>query len=166
LNHRVVELTWQHHIGFVYDLARFQQLRTFRFSGEGWGLANDGGRIFMSDGTAQIRLLDPVTLEEKGRITVTDRGKAIANLNELEYVRGELFANIWQTDYIARISPKDGRVLGWIDLTGLLSVVFRQKADVLNGIAYDAPGNRLFVTGKLWPRLFEIKLSPKSGGSK
>jgi glutamine cyclotransferase len=161
LNHQVVQLTWQHHIGFVYDLARFHQLRTFQFPGEGWGLANDGGRIFMSDGTAEIRLLDPVTLQEKRRITVTDGGKQVVNLNELEYVRGELFANVWQTDSIARISPNDGRVLGWIDLTGLLPVVFRQNADVLNGIAYDAAKDRLFVTGKLWPRLFEIKLAPR-----
>ena len=162
LNQQIVELTWQSEIGFVYDQSTFRRLRTFNYPGEGWGLTNDGQNIYMSDGTAQIRIWDPVTLQEKRRITVRDRGEPVLNLNELEIVRGEIYANVWQTDRIARISPADGRVLGWIDLTGILSPEDRtERVDVLNGIAYDVLGNRLFVTGKLWPKLFEIKLVPK-----
>jgi glutaminyl-peptide cyclotransferase len=117
----------------------------------------------MSDGSPQLRVWDAVTLKEKRRILVHDKGQPVANLNELEFVRGEIYANIWQTDRIARISPSDGRVLGWIDLTGILSSASRTgQEDVLNGIAYDVSGNRLFVTGKLWPKLFEIRLIPKA----
>lgn len=163
VNQRIVELTWQSETGFVYEQPSFRRLRTFNYLGEGWGLANDGRYIYMSDGSAQIRIWDPSTLQEKRRITVSDRGQPILNLNELEFVRGEIYANIWQTDRIARISPADGRVLGWIDLTGILSASDRaEPVDVLNGIAYDVLGDRLFVTGKLWPKLFEIKLVPKS----
>jgi glutaminyl-peptide cyclotransferase len=159
LNQQIIELTWQSETGFVYDQSSFRRLRTFNYPGEGWGLTNDGQLIYMSDGTAQIRIWDPVTLQEKRRITVRDRGQPVLNLNELEMVRGELYANVWQTDRIARISPSDGRVLGWIDLTGILSASDRtEQGAVLNGIAYDILGNRLFVTGKLWPKLFEIKL--------
>ena len=160
LNQQIIELTWQTETGFVYDQSSFRRQRTFNYPGEGWGLTNDGQQIYMSDGTAQIRTWDAVTLQEKRRITVRDRGQPVLNLNELEMVRGELYANVWQTDRIARISPSDGRVLGWIDLTGILSAADRakQQVDVLNGIAYDVLGNRLFITGKLWPRLFEIKL--------
>ena len=162
LNQKIVELTWQSEIGFVYDQSTFHQQRTFNYPGEGWGLANDGQSIFMSDGSAQIRIWDPVTLQEKRRITVRDCCKPVLNLNELEMVRGEIYANVWQTDRIARISPVDGRVLGWIDLTGILTAADRtEQVDVLNGIAYDVLGNRLFVTGKLWPKLFEIKLVPR-----
>jgi glutamine cyclotransferase len=161
LNQQIIELTWQSEAGFVYDQSTFRRLRAFNYPGEGWGLTNDGQTIYMSDGTAQIRIWDPVTLQEKRRITVRDRGQPVLNLNELELVRGELYANVWQTDRIARISPVDGRVLGWIDLTGILSPADRtEQVDVLNGIAYDVLGNRLFVTGKLWPKLFEIKLVP------
>jgi len=163
LNQKIIELTWQSETGFVYDQSSFRKERTFSYLGEGWGLANDGQNIYMSDGSPQIRVWDPVTLKEKRRILVVDRGQPVLNLNELEIVRGELYANIWQKDVIARISPADGRVLGWIDLTGILSAEdrSRQQVDVLNGIAYDVLGNRLFVTGKLWPKLFEIKLVPK-----
>ena len=148
-------------IGFVYNQQSFHQLRSFNYPGEGWALTNDGQNIYMGDGTAQIRIWDPITLQEKRRITVRDHGQPILNLNELEWVRGEIYANIWQTDRIARISPMDGRVLGWIDLTGLLPASdHTEEGDVLNGIAYDVLGNRLFVTGKLWPKLFEIKLVP------
>ncbi len=162
LNGRVIELTWQSHIGYVYDQATFRLLKNFSYGGEGWGLANDGQVIYMSDGTPQIRCLDPGTLNEIRRFTVHEGSKNIEALNELEWVRGELFANVWQTDRIARISPKDGRLLGWIDLSGLLPEEDRQGADsVLNGIAYDSMGDRLFVTGKLWPKLFEIRLRPK-----
>jgi glutamine cyclotransferase len=117
----------------------------------------------MSDGTAELRFLDPDTLRETGRVTVTDEGRPVTNINELEYVKGEVYANIWQTNRIARIDPLSGHVVGWIDLTGLLSDADQKAApvDVLNGIAYDAKGDRLFVTGKLWPRLFEIKLIRK-----
>ena len=163
LNQKITELTWQSETGFVYDQSSFHKDRTFSYLGEGWGLANDGQNIYMSDGSPQIRVWDPVTLKEKRRILVVDRGQPVLNLNELEWVRGEIYANIWQKDVIARISPADGHVLGWIDLTGILSAEdrSRQQVDVLNGIAYDASGNRLFVTGKLWPKLFEIKLVPK-----
>jgi glutaminyl-peptide cyclotransferase len=161
LNGRVTQLTWQSHTGYVYEQATFHFLKNFSYGGEGWGLANDGQIIYMSDGTPQIRCLDPGTLGEIRRFTVHEGRKNIEALNELEWVRGELFANVWQTDRIARISPKDGRILGWIDLAGLLPAEDRQGADVLNGIAYDSMGDRLFVTGKLWPKLFEIRLHPK-----
>ncbi|HUA20715.1 MAG TPA: glutaminyl-peptide cyclotransferase [Bryobacteraceae bacterium] len=167
INQQIIELTWQSQIGFVYNQASFQQLRSFNYPGEGWGLANDGQQIYMSDGTAAIRCWDPVTLEEKRRFTVRDRGKPVMNLNELEYVHGELYANVWQTDRIARISLRDGHVLSWVDLSGLLSDADRAgPVDVLNGIAYDVLGNRLFVTGKLWPKLFEIRIVPKSRAGK
>jgi glutaminyl-peptide cyclotransferase len=162
MNQQIVELTWQSETGFVYDQSTFRRQKTFNYPGEGWGLANDGQNIYMSDGTAQIRIWNPMTLQEKRRITVHDHGQPVLNLNELEWVRGEIYANIWQTDRIARISPVDGRVLGWIDLTGILSPLDRTgQEDVLNGIAYDVLGDRLFVTGKLWPKLFHIKLVPK-----
>ncbi len=162
LNQKITELTWQSETGFVYDQSNFRRLRTFSYPGEGWGLANDGQNIYMSDGTAQIRIWDPVTLQEKRRITVHDRGQPVLNLNELEWVRGEIYANIWQKDVIARISPADGRILGWIDLAGILPAADRTgQEDVLNGIAYDSLGDRLFVTGKQWPKLFEIKVAPK-----
>lgn len=158
----IVQLTWQNGIGFVYDMATFDRTRTWTYKGEGWGLTHDGARLIMSDGTAQLRFLDPATFKETGRVTVRDQRGPVQSLNELEYVKGEIFANIWQTDRIARISPRDGRVLGWIDLSGLLSAAERGTPDaVLNGIAYDEAADRLFVTGKLWPRVFEIKLVKK-----
>jgi glutamine cyclotransferase len=162
LNQQIVQLTWRAQTGFVYDQNFFRRLRSFSYSGEGWGLTNDGRQIYMSDGTAQMRCWDAVSLQEKRRFTVRDRGRPVSSLNELEYVRGEIYANVWQSDRIARISPADGRVLGWIDLSGLLSAVDRaETVDVLNGIAYDVLGNRLFVTGKLWPKLFEIRVVPR-----
>ena len=161
INGRIVELTYKTQIGFVYDRASFRQLRKFTYTGEGWGLTNDGSTIYMSDGSAQIRLWDPQTLQERKRITVRDGGRAIDNLNELEWVHGEIYANIWQAHRIARISPTDGHVIAWIDLTGLLKPEELAEVDVLNGIAYDAAHDRLFVTGKLWPKLFEIKITPK-----
>jgi glutaminyl-peptide cyclotransferase len=163
LNRQIVQLTWVTHIGFIYDQSTFRMLRDFNYTGEGWGLANDGTQIYMSDGTPDIRILDPTTLEERRRITVRDGGVPVKMLNELEYVRGELYSNVWQTDRIARISLKDGSVVGWIDMTGILTPEERSKAspDVLNGIAFDQLGNRLFVTGKLWPKLFEIQVVEK-----
>jgi glutamine cyclotransferase len=166
-NQQILELTWRSAIGFVYEQNSMRRLRSFNYSGEGWGLANDGSEIYMSDGTPQIRVWDPVTLQEKRRVTVRNGGKPVTYLNELECVRGEIYANVWQTDRVARISPKDGRVLGWVNLSGLLSAADRtDNTDVLNGIAYDLLGDRLFVTGKFWPKLFEIKLVPKATGRK
>jgi glutaminyl-peptide cyclotransferase len=161
LPQQILQLTWQSQTGFVYDKTNFRVLKSFSYPGEGWGMTNDGKQIYMSDGTAQIRVWDPMTLKEIRRINVADVGKAVSELNELEFVRGEIWANVWQTDRIARISPADGRVLGWIDLTGILPNSERTNSDaVLNGIAYDAAADRLFVTGKLWPKLFEIKVVP------
>jgi glutaminyl-peptide cyclotransferase len=163
-NQQILELTWRSAVGFIYDQNSFRRLRSFYYPGEGWGLANDGTVIYMSDGTPQIRVWDPVSLQEKRRITVHDGSKPVNYLNELECVRGEIYANVWQTDKIIRISPSDGRVLAWVNLSGLLSAADRLvNTDVLNGIAYDALGDRLFVTGKLWPKLFEIKIVPKNG---
>jgi glutaminyl-peptide cyclotransferase len=164
VKNEVVQLTWQSHIGFVYNLSDFRSLRRFSYSGEGWGLATNGksNEVFLSDGTAEIRVLDAGTLAEKRRITVHDGDSRIDQLNELEFVEGEILANIWQTDRIARISPQSGKVTGWIDLTGLLSPIYRLSPDaVLNGIAYDSNRKRLFVTGKLWPNVFEIQIVPK-----
>lgn len=146
----------------MYDLRDFHRLRSFSYSGEGWGLTTDGRDLFMSDGTSDIRVLDPNTFAEKRRLRVHEGVRAIAQLNELEFVEGEILANIWQTDRIARISPRTGEVVGWIDLTGLLSPVYHLGPDaVLNGIAYDRQRKRLFVTGKLWPTVFEIRIRPK-----
>jgi glutaminyl-peptide cyclotransferase len=163
INQQIIQLTWRAQTGFVYDQNSFQRLRSFSYSGEGWGLANDGAQIYMSDGSPQIRVWDPVTLHEKRRFTVRDDGAPVTYLNELEWVRGEIYSNVWQTDRVARISPTDGRVLGWVDLAGLLPAADRtEHVDVLNGIAYDVLGDRLFVTGKLWPKLFEIKIVRKA----
>jgi glutaminyl-peptide cyclotransferase len=154
----IVELTWRSQIGFTYDLSTFAPKRTFSYSGEGWGLTHDDRSLIMSDGSAAIRFLDPDTFAERRRVVVADAGVPITRVNELEYVRGEIYANVWQTDTIIRIAPDSGRVLGWIDLRGLLVRSDRQETDVLNGIAYDAAHDRLFVTGKLWPKIFEIKI--------
>ena len=156
----LIELTWQSGIAFVYDGATFQERRTFKYLGEGWGLTHDATSLIMSDGTDRLRLLDPATFAERRRIQVTAGGMPVRNLNELEVVKGEIFANVWQTNMIARIAT-DGRVVGWLDLTGLLAPSERAGVDVLNGIAYDEAKDRLFVTGKLWPKLFEIKLIKK-----
>ena len=159
----LIGLTWRNHVGFVFDFASFALLRQFPIEGEGWALTRNEREIFMSDGSSSLRVLDPVTLAEKRRIPVTAEGKPVEQLNELEWVKGEIYANIWQTDRIARIDPASGQVKGWIDLTGLLATQgpVTGHPDVLNGIAYDAPHQRLFVTGKLWPWLFEIRLKPR-----
>ncbi len=162
LKDEIVQLTWQSQVGFVYSLKDFRLLRQFSYPGEGWGLTNDDHEIFMSDGTSDIRVMDSNTFAEKRRFTVHDGSTPIKELNELEFVEGEIFANVWQTDRIARISPTNGEVLGWIDLNGMLSPVYRLPSGaVLNGIAYDAARKRLFVTGKLWPNVFEIQLVSK-----
>ncbi len=150
------ELTWQTHVAFVYDKLTFEPKKRFSYPGEGWGLTTDGTSLIMSDGTDELRVLDPMTFAEKRRIKVTAAGQPLRNLNELETVRNEIFANVWQTDFIARIAPDSGKVTGYIDLRGLLTPGERANTDVLNGIAYDAAHDRLFVTGKLWPKLFEI----------
>jgi glutamine cyclotransferase len=162
VKNEIVQLTWQSHTGFVYSLNDFHLLRSFSYPGEGWGLATDGTDFFMSDGTAEIRVLSPDTFAEKRRFAVHDGNTRVDQLNELEFVNGELFANLWQTDRVARISPRTGEVLGWINLKGLLSPVYRlESGAVLNGIAYDPSKRRLFVTGKLWPSVFEIQLIPE-----
>jgi glutaminyl-peptide cyclotransferase len=161
MNERIVQLTYKTEIGYVYDQASMKQQRTFHYRGEGWSLTNDGSQIYMDDGSAQIRVWDATTLQEKRRFTVHDGIRPIERLNELEWIRGELWANIWQTHRIARISPADGKVLGWIECDGILTAADSAGVDVMNGIAYDSFGDRVFVTGKLWPKLFEIKLVPK-----
>jgi glutamine cyclotransferase len=155
----LVQLTWQSHVAFVYDRFSFRQLRTMSYPWEGWGLTSDGKALILSDGTPDLHFLDPATMHELRRVTVKDHGKLITYLNELEMVHGEIYANVWYSDKIARISPRTGAVLGWIDLTGLLPANQHSSPDaVLNGIAYDAAHDRLFVTGKLWPRLYEIRV--------
>ena len=157
---RIFQLTWQAGRAFVYDKASFDLLREFAYRTEGWGLTHDGRRLIMSDGTATLYFLHPDTFAETSRLTVRDHRGPVIRLNELEYVRGEILANVWQTDRIARIDPQTGHVTGWIDLAGLLKPSDRrQPVDVLNGIAYDTLTDSLFVTGKWWPRLFEITLA-------
>ncbi len=158
---RIIQLTWQSGVGFAYDQNNLELLEEFHYPTEGWGITHDGERLIMSDGTSTLRFWNPETFEEIGRIEVRDEDGPVTRLNELEYVQGEIYANVWQTDRIARIAPDTGDVISWIDLAGLLSAADRSEpVDVLNGIAYDAENDRLFVTGKLWPRLFEIELIP------
>jgi len=157
---RLIGLTWKAQVGYVLDLDSFDTQGQFGYPGEGWGLTHDDTEMVMSDGTSDIRFLDPQTLVETHRIHVSADGKPVDQLNELEWVDGEIYANIWQTDRIARIDPQTGNVVGWIDLKGLLPMkdYIPQHTDVLNGIAYDPATKRLFVTGKFWPKLFEIRL--------
>jgi glutamine cyclotransferase len=158
-NKKVFQLTWQEQKGFIYDTDTLQKQGEFTYTGEGWGLTHDGESLIMSDGTNQIRFLDPTTLQTTHTISVFDKGEPIEQLNEIEYINGEIYANIYQTDRIVRIDPKSGKILAWVDLTGILKIKDRTgKEDVLNGIAYDEAGKRLFVTGKMWPKLFEIEL--------
>jgi glutamine cyclotransferase len=158
---RLVQLTWTAEVGFVWDAGTFEAVRTFGYAGEGWGLTHDGRRLILSDGSEWLRFFNPETLAEIGRVRVTDGGRGVRNLNELEFIDGVVYANVWQRDEIAMIDPDSGRVTGWIDLEGLLPEARRRGTDVLNGIAWDPEGRRLFVTGKLWPDLFEIRLIPK-----
>ncbi len=152
------QLTWQSHVGFIYDRASFKPLTTFSYPTEGWGLTHDGQVLIMSDGTSTLHFLNPDTLQEVRQVTVWDESGPVNRLNELEYIEGEVYANIWLTNRIARIDPQTGRVQAWIDLSGLLTPEEQAGANVLNGIAWDAAGQRLFVTGKLWPKLFQIDL--------
>jgi glutamine cyclotransferase len=162
LDGKLFQLTWQNHKGFVYDLKSFKLEKEFSYEGEGWGLTTDGKLLIMSDGTSQIRFLDPATFEVKRILNVVARGLPVKSLNELEYVKGEILANIWGSNYIVRIDPATGNVVGVVDLKGLLKPEdLAPGIDVLNGIAYDAAGDRLFVTGKRWPKLFEIRLKTK-----
>jgi glutaminyl-peptide cyclotransferase len=166
---KLYQMTYKTEVGFIYDFATLHKTGEFHYTGQGWAFTTDGRQIYMNGSHALnaeasdpvIRIWDPETLKETGIIHVTDEGRPVENLNELEWVRGEIYANIWQTNRIARIDPKTGHVTGWVDLTGILSSGDSQGVDVLNGIAYDAEHDRLFVTGKLWPKLFEIRLVKK-----
>jgi glutaminyl-peptide cyclotransferase len=157
---RLLQLTWTNHVGFIYDLATFAQVGRFSYPGEGWALTQNGRDVIMSDGTPQLRFLDPVSLKPVRLLTVTADGAPVKNLNELEWVKGEILANIWLTNRIARIDPASGKVTGWIDVSGLMppETVGGDPDAVPNGIAYDAAHDRLFVTGKLWPKLFQVRL--------
>lgn len=162
LDGKIYQLTWTNGIGFIYDARTFERVGQFRYDGEGWGLTSDGRSLILSDGTNQLRFLDPKTFNVVRTVNVVDRGRPLRELNELEFVKGEIFANVWHDDRIARIDPESGAVRGWIDLAGLLPAGEASSGEaVLNGIAYDEAGDRLFVTGKLWPKLFEIRLKQK-----
>jgi glutamine cyclotransferase len=162
LNGKIFQLTWQSHRGFVYDVNTLKAEGEFQFTGEGWGLTTDGRSLIMSDGTNRIRFIDPSSFQVTRTIDVYAHGQPVKMLNELEYVKGELYANVWQTEFVIRIDPATGRVLGSIDFVGILPKDDRAgDTDVMNGIAYDAENDRLFVTGKDWPKLFEVKVKPK-----
>jgi glutaminyl-peptide cyclotransferase len=159
---RLISLTWKTEVGFVYDLDTLKVQRRFSYHGEGWALTQDGRRLIMSDGTPELRFLDPDTLQETGRLTVTYEGKPVRQVNELEWVKGRIYANVWETNMMIMIDPASGNITGVVDLTGLLGTVERPAGpdSVLNGIAYDSVHDRLFVTGKNWPKLFEIRVLP------
>jgi glutaminyl-peptide cyclotransferase len=159
---KIIQLTWKSKTGFVYSREDFTPLQQFSYSTEGWGMTHDNSRLIMSDGTANLFFLNPDTFELTGSILIQDGDTPVIRLNELEYINGKIFANIWLTDTIAIIDPQKGKVVSWIDLTGILQVEPGVKTDVLNGIAYDEIQNRLFITGKFWPTLFEIELVPKT----
>lgn len=165
-NDQLIQLTWREGVAFVYDRQTLRFIESFKFTPEGWGLTNDGKHLILSDGTSELRRIDPQTRRVVGKIKVRDsNGRPVARLNELEFVDGEIWANVWQTERIVRISPESGLVIGWVDLTGLMpgrrtvsTDPNERGVDVLNGIAYDAQSGRLFVTGKNWPKLFEIRV--------
>lgn len=163
---QLIQITWQTRTGFVYDIDSFKLLRTFEFNGEGWGITHDGKRLILSDGSARLRFLDPRSFAETGFVDVTYQGRPLPQLNELEFIRGEVWANVWGTPHVVMIDPVSGRVKGQVDFSGLLTAADMQpNVDVFNGIAWDAKNDRLFVTGKLWPKLFEVKLKPLGAGS-
>ena len=160
---RLIQLTWQSHHGYVYDLHSFKRIAAFNYPGEGWALTADDKHLYMSDGTPTLRVLDPDTLKQTGKIDVTALGRPLVNLNELEWVKGQIYANVWLTQNIVRIDPASGKVVGVINLSGLApdpQTLADPSNDVLNGIAYDAKHDRLFVTGKRWPLIYEITLTP------
>lgn len=165
---RIIGLTWRSGKGFVFDARTFKVKRRFSYPGEGWGLTSDGARLIMSDGTDELRFLDPKTLAETGRIKVTRKGRPVRNLNELEWIEGEIFANVWMTDYIVRIDPASGEATGVIDLRPLRAALEGgpPNMEVANGVAWDAEGRRLFVTGKHWPKIFEVRLKPRAAAAK
>jgi glutamine cyclotransferase len=159
---RIIQITWREHVGFVYNKSTFKLLGTFSYQIEGWGITHDGKSLIMSDGTSWLDFLDPESFEKTGSLHVHDDKGPVGGINELEYIRGQVYANIFPTNKIAKIDPRTGRVTAWIDLEGLyedINDLYHRK--VLNGIAYDKENDRLFVTGKLWPKLFEIKLIKK-----
>jgi len=159
LNGKVYQLTWQHELGFIYDAKSFERVGDFKYEGEGWGLTTDGRSLILSDGSNEIKFLDTASFKVTKTITVLDNKTPVAQLNELEWVQGEIYANVWHDQKIAVINPQTGRVTAWIDLTGLMPPgELMDPEAVLNGIAHDATSGRLFVTGKLWPRLFEIRV--------
>lgn len=156
---RIIQLTYQSNVGFVYDKQTLELLREFSYPTEGWGITHDGKHLIMSDGSPMLYFLDPETFAQVHRMMVFERDAPVWGLNELEYIDGQIYANVLPTERIARIEPETGQVIGWIDLSGILTVQgYSEPVDVLNGIAYDATNSRLFVTGKFWPKIFEIKL--------
>lgn len=162
LGGKIYQLTWQQGKCFVYDLKDFKLESEFSYEGEGWGLTTDGHQLILSDGSNQLRFIDPATFRVTRSVSVLDNGQPLVDINELEYIRGEIYANVWKTDRIARLDPQTGRILSWVDLTGLRpEETLRNSENVLNGIAYDEEHDRLYVTGKRWPKIFEIKLKQK-----
>jgi glutamine cyclotransferase len=162
LNGKVFQLTWTDKLGFIYDVNSFNKIGEFKYASEGWGLTNDGRHLIISDGTNELRFLDPQTFAVTKTIKVFDQGKPLLNLNELEYIKGEIYANIWHSDKIVRIDPESAKILAWVDLSGLLPEAQRQNSEaVLNGIAYNKANDKLFVTGKLWSKIFEIRLKKR-----
>lgn len=161
-NGKIYQLTWKGEKGFIYDPQTFEKTGEFTYTGEGWGLTHDADSLILSDGSDKLRFIDPNNYQVRRTISVTDRGRPVEELNELEYMKGEIYANVWHDNRVARIDPQTGRVKGWIDFTGLLKPGETTSGEaVLNGIAYDEAGDRLFVTGKLWPKLFEVRLKQK-----
>ena len=165
LEGRLYQLTWTSRVGFVYDLEDFAETGGFAYATEGWGLTHDGAALIMSDGSARLSWRDPATFDELRRLEVRHEGEPVRRLNELEWIAGEIWANVLESNRVARIDPESGAVVSWVDLTGLLTSGERRQADVLNGIAFDAAGGRLFVTGKLWPWMFEIEVEAAAPGS-
>lgn len=163
---KIVSITWKNQKGFIFDRETLAPKGEFTYEGEGWGLTTDGQKVYMSDGTSQIRVLDPATLQETSRIDVTMNGRPVAALNELEFIKGEIWANVFEADRIVRIDPATGKVNSVVYLANLLGPQDRRGVDVLNGIAYDQAGDRIFVTGKYWPKIFEIKLVEPPGAPK
>lgn len=159
---RIIQLTWKSQVGFVYDRSTFRLLHRFSYPHEGWGITHDGKNLFLSDGTSVVHRMDPKTFRENGRIDVRDdRGRPVTGINELEYIKGAIYANIWPTNRIAVINPRTGRIRAWVEMEGLLSPTEALDVDVLNGIAYDAREDRIFITGKYWPKVFEIRVVEK-----
>jgi glutamine cyclotransferase len=167
VNNTIIQLTWQSHIGFIYDKNTFALIGNFSYPTEGWGLTFDGKRLIMSDGSDNLYFLNPTTFQRTGQVKVHDGNTNIANINSLQYINGDVYANIWQTNQIAIINPQTGQVEAWIELTGLPAAVAANSNSnaVLNGIAYDQQNNRLFVTGKDWPSLYQIKLVLESSSA-